>query len=123
MHVIVKVAFFETHMIDVRCKPVCLRCIMMCHNGKEMKFKLIRTPMVGGPKLNLVLMDQIKKKVSIMVVAQLEQLQGTHGEARKDGPPPNHICEMLVRYKDVFTNVLLKMLPPRSGKQLCSTRY
>ena len=102
---------------------MCLRCIMMCHNGKELKFKLTRTPMVGGPKLNLVLMDQIKKKVSIMVVAQLEQLQGTHGEARKDGPPPNHICEMLVRYKDVFTNVLLKMLPPRSGKQLCSTRY
>ena len=26
-----------------------------------------------------------------MVVVQLEQLQGTHGEARKDGPPPNHI--------------------------------
>ena len=60
MHVIVKVAFFETHLIDVKCKEVCLRCIMMCHNGKKMKFKLIRTPMVGGPKLNLVLMDQIK---------------------------------------------------------------
>jgi hypothetical protein len=62
MHVIVKAAFFETHMIDVRCKPVCLRCIMMCHNGKELKFKLTRTPMVGGPKLNLVLMDQMKNR-------------------------------------------------------------
>ena len=60
MHVIVKVTFFETHMIDVRPKPVCLRCIMMCHNGKEMKFKLTKSPMVGGRKLNLVLMDQMK---------------------------------------------------------------
>ena len=57
-----------------------------------------------------------------MVVVQLEQLQGTHGEARKDGPPPNHTCGMLVRYKDVFTNVLLKMLPPMSELQLCSRR-
>ena len=113
MHVIVKVAFFEIHMIDVKRKPVCLRCIMMYHNGKEMKFKLTRTPMVGGPKLNMVLMDQFFyfKMTNIMVVAQLEQLQGTHGEARIDGPPPNHICGMLVKYKDVFTNVLLKMLP------------
>ena len=49
--------------------------------------------------------------VNIIVVAQLDQLQGTHGEARKDGPPPNHICGMLVRYKDVLTNVLHKMSP------------
>ena len=27
VHVIVKVTFFETHMIDVRCKPVSLWCI------------------------------------------------------------------------------------------------
>ena len=58
----------------------------------------------------------------IMVVVQLEQFQGTHGNGRKDGPPPEHICGMLVRYKNVFTNVLLKKLPPKSGKQLCSTR-
>jgi len=51
-----------------------------------------------------------------MVDVQLEQLQGTYGEARKDGPPPNHIGGMLVRYKDVFTNVLHKKLPPRSEK-------
>ena len=57
-----------------------------------------------------------------MVVDQLEQLQGTHGEARKDGPPQKHICRILVRYKDVFSNLLLKTLSPRSGKQLCSTR-
>jgi hypothetical protein len=53
---------------------------------------------------------------NIMVDVQLEQLQGTYGEARKDGPPPNHIGGMLVRYKDVFTNVLHKKLPPRSEK-------
>ena len=57
-----------------------------------------------------------------MVMVQLEQLQETHGEARKDGPPPNHICRMLVRYNDVFTHVLLKNLLPKSGKQLCSTK-
>ena len=49
-----------------------------------------------------------------MVVVQLEQLQGSHGGARLDGPPLNHICGMLVRHKDVFTHVLLKMLLPRS---------
>ena len=94
----------------------------MCYNGKELTLKLIKIPMVGGAKLNLVFMDQMENE-QIVVVVQLEQLQGTHGKARKDGPPPNHICGMLVRYKDVFTNVLLKKLPPRSGKQLCSMRY
>ena len=47
-----------------------------------------------------------------MVVVQLKLLQGTHGDAIKYGPPSNHICGMLMRYKDVFTNVLLKMLLP-----------
>ena len=57
VHVIVKVTFFETHMVDVRRKPMCLRCVMMCHDGKDLNFKLTRTPMVGGTKFNLVLMD------------------------------------------------------------------
>ena len=47
-----------------------------------------------------------------MVVVQLEQLQATHWEVRKDRPPPNHIYGMLVRYKDVFTNVLFKNYRP-----------
>ena len=59
---------------------------------------------------------------NIMVVVQLEQLQGIHGEVRKDGPLPNNTCGMLVRHKDVLTNVLIKELPPMNGKQLCSTR-
>ena len=75
--------------------------LVICHDGKELKFKLTRTPMVGGTKFNLVLMDQMNNEKKIMVVVQLEQLQGTHGEARKDRPPPNHICGMLVRYKVV----------------------
>ena len=58
----------------------------------------------------------------LMIVVQLEQLQGTHGEARKDGPLSNHIWGMLVRYKGVLTNMLLKKSPPRSGMQLCSVR-
>ena len=57
-----------------------------------------------------------------MIVVQFKQFQGTHGEAGKDGPSPNHIRGMLVRYKNVFTNVLLKKFPPRNEKQLCSTR-
>ena len=77
--------------------------------------------MVGGPKLNLVLIDQMKNE-NIMVVVQLEQLQGTYGKSRKNGPPLNYFGGMLVRYKDVFTNVLLEMLPPRSEMQLCSRR-
>ena len=62
MHVIVKVAFCETHMVDVRRKPVRLRCIVMCHDGKELNFKLTRTPMIGRTKLNLVLMDQMNNE-------------------------------------------------------------
>ena len=57
-----------------------------------------------------------------MVMVQLEQLQGTHWEAMKDGPPPNHIRGNLVRYTNVFINVLLKTLLPRSEKQLFLTR-
>jgi hypothetical protein len=53
--------------------------------------------------LNLVSMDQITNE-HIVVVVQLEKLKQTHGEARKDGPPPNHIRGMLVRSKDVRTH-------------------
>ena len=77
--------------------------------------------MKGGTKLNLVLMDQMNNEKK-MILIQLEQLQGTDGKARKNGPPLNHICGMLVRYKVVFNNVLFKMLPPRNGKQLYSMR-
>ena len=34
----------------------------------------------------------------------MEQLQRTHEEARKNGPPPNHICGLLAKYKDELTN-------------------
>ena len=54
--------FFEIHMVDMRHKPVCLRCVVMCHDGKELNFKLTRTPMVGGTILNLVLMDQMNNE-------------------------------------------------------------
>src|ERR1700738_712850 len=120
MHIIVKVVFFETHMINVRCKLVCLRCIMMCHNDKKLKFKLTRTLMVGGPKLNLVLMDQMKNG-KYNGRGSIGAIPRNLWEAREDGPPLNHIGGKLVRYKDVFTNVLPKWLPPRNEKQLCST--
>ena len=57
-----KVTFYETHMIDVRRKLVNLRCIVMCHDGKELNLKLTRTLMVGGTKLNFVLMDQMNNE-------------------------------------------------------------
>ena len=30
-----------------------------------------------------------------MVMVQLEQFQGIHGEAKKDGPAPNHLCDLM----------------------------
>ena len=49
-----------------------------------------------------------------MDIVQLKQLQGILEEAKKDGPPPNHIRGMLVRYNDVLTNKFLKKLSPRN---------
>ena len=56
--------------------------------------------------------------INIMVMVQLEHRQRTHGKARKDGPPPNHICGVLVRYKDVITNVLLKKFTAKEWKAI-----
>ena len=114
-NLILEETFFETHMIDVKCKLVYLGC----HDGKKMKLKMTMTPMVGRAKLNLVSMDQMKN-YQIMVTIRLEQLQGTHGEARKDRPSQNHICGW---HKDVLTNGLFKKLLPRNGKQLCWMKY
>ena len=50
-----------------------------------------------------------------MVVVQVEQFKRTHEEPRKDGPPPDHIRAMLVRYRDVLTKVLVKKLLPKSS--------
>ncbi len=71
--------------------------------------------MVGGTKLNLVLIDQMTNE-HIVVVVRLEQLQWTHGEARKDGPPPNYIRGMLARYKDVLANWLLENVAAKEWK-------
>jgi hypothetical protein len=48
----------------------------------------------------------------MVVVVRMEQHQITHVEVKTDGPPPKHICEVLRRYKDVFTNELPQELPP-----------
>jgi hypothetical protein len=58
---------------------------VMCHDGKKFSLKFTRTSIVNGAKLNLVSKDQMKNK-QIWVVVQLEKLQRTHGEARKNGP-------------------------------------
>lgn len=49
-----------------------------------MKLKLTITPIAGGDKLKLVSMDQISNE-QVMVVVQMEQLQGFHGETNYDG--------------------------------------
>ena len=42
--------------------------------GKELSLELPNAPMVGGTKLNLVLIDQMTNE-HIVVVVRLEQLQ------------------------------------------------
>jgi hypothetical protein len=69
--------------------------------------------MVGGTKLNLVSMDQMTNEHTVVVV-QLKKLKQTHGEARKDGSPPNHIRGMLVRSMDVFTNRLFTKITAKA---------
>lgn len=46
--------------------------------------------MVGEGKFNIISMNQMKNE-QMLVMVQMEQLQGTHGEARKDRPLPKHI--------------------------------
>jgi hypothetical protein len=89
----------------------------MCHDGKELSLKLRNTPMVGGTKLNLVSMDQMTNE-HIVVVVQLEKLKQTHREARKAGPPPNHIRGMLVRSKDVLANRLFTKITAKAWKTI-----
>ena len=43
----------------------------------------------------------------------MEQMEGTQGEARNDGPLPRHIREVLGKYKNVLTNELPQELPPK----------
>jgi hypothetical protein len=49
----------------------------------------------------------------MVVVVRMEQVQGTHGEVRRDGPLSKHIREVLAKYKDVLTNELSQELPPK----------
>ena len=41
----------------------------------------------------------------------MEQMEGTRGEARNDGPLPRHIRKVLGKYKDILTNELPQELP------------
>jgi hypothetical protein len=89
----------------------------MCHDGKEFSLKLTKTPTVGVAKLNLVSIDQVTNE-HIVVEVQLEKLKQTHGEARKDGPPPNHTRGMLVRSKDVLINRLFTKISAKAWKTI-----
>ena len=74
----------------------------MCHDGKTLNLKFIRTPMVGETKLYLVLMDQMNNEKNNGCGSIGSTPRNSWGGARKNGPPPNHIRGMLVRYKNVF---------------------
>ena len=52
------------------------------------------------------------------IINPLEQLQGTHGEAKKDVLPLNHICGVLARYKYVLTNELSQKVTTKWKKTL-----
>ena len=109
MDLILKDTFFEVHIVDVRRKPVHL---VVCCDGKEVTLQLTRTPKAGGGKLNLVSMEQMQD-VQLVVVVRMEQMEGTRGEARNDGPLPRHICKVLGKHKDVLTNELSQELAPK----------
>ena len=47
------------------------------------------------------------------MVVQMDQMEGTRGEAGNDGPLPRHNCEVLGKLKDVLTNELPQVLPPK----------
>jgi hypothetical protein len=73
--------------------------------------------MVGGAKLNFVSIDQMTIE-HIVVVVQLEKLKQTHGEARKDRSPPNHMRGILVRSRDVLTNMLFTEIIAKAWKTI-----
>jgi hypothetical protein len=58
----------------------------MCHDSKELNLKLLKNPMVGVAKLNLVSMDQMNNG-QIVEGVPLEELKRTHGEDRQMGLP------------------------------------
>ena len=62
-------------------------------------------------------MDQMTNE-HVVVVVQMEKLEKTYGEARKDGPPPNHIYGMLVRSKDVLTNRMFTKIIAKAWKAI-----
>ena len=86
--------------------------LVVCRDGKEVTLQLTRTPMARGDKLNLVSMEQMQDE-QLVVVVQMEQMEGTREKARNDGPLSRQICKVLGKYKDVLTNELFQELPPK----------
>jgi hypothetical protein len=89
-------------MVDVRRK---LMWLLECSDGKEVISKLMRTPMAGESKLNLVSIGQMTNEQKVVMV-QKGKLHRTHREAKNDGFPPKYIRGVLEKYKDVLTNKL-----------------
>lgn len=58
-------------------------------------------------------MNQMKNE-QMVVMIQMDQLQGTHKVDRNGGPLPKHIQEVSLRYKDVFNNDLPQELSPKT---------
>ena len=58
VHVILKVTFYEIHMVDVGHKLMCLQCA--CDVPWLFSLKLTKTHVIGGANLNLVPKDQME---------------------------------------------------------------
>ena len=100
MHFILEDIFFETHMIDVRHNLLHFWCAMMV---KDIEFEIDKYSYGRRNQVQFGL-NELNENEQIVEVVPLKQFYGTHEEARKDGPLPNHNCGVLARYKDVFAN-------------------
>jgi hypothetical protein len=56
------------YVVHLILEDIVIETHVMYHDDKELIFKLTNKPMVGGTKLNLVLMDQMKYEHKLVVV-------------------------------------------------------
>jgi hypothetical protein len=80
----------------------------MCHDDKELGLKLMKTPMVGVAKLNLVSMDQMTNKL-IVVMFNWSNSNKLMGRLGKMCFPKPHLW-VVGDYKEVLANRLLKTI-------------
>lgn len=92
--------------------------LVVCYDGKEVSLTLKMISLVGNSKFNLRFTYKMKNE-KIIVVVWFDKFQGTHMEAKKNGPLSKYICGLLARYKNVFTNVLSNIFMPNKKQPIC----